>query len=493
LCGLPVASGVAFDRETPIGQNCPMPDLTPLFFPASVAIVGASSNPQALVNRNYVRTLLDFGYKGRVYPVNPHLSEVMGITAYPSLLDVPEPVDYVVCGLPARLTPGLMEQCVAARARMVSLYSAGFGETAEPERLELERTIADIARRGGVRIVGPNCLGVHNPSAGVSFESDCRRDRGIVSFLSQSGGNARDLIRVGRQRGISYCKGISYGNAADLNEADFLQYFAADKDTGVIGAYIEGIKEPGRFLDALMQGTEAKPVIVLKGGRTPAGARAVNSHTGALAGEREVWDAICRQRKVLQVEDIEEMADIFLAFSYLDPPRGRRVGIIGIGGGSSVQAADDCERIGLTVPPLPSALREELKAFTPLTGVGLSNPIDTAADVYWDAESYARTVRLVAGFDGVDMVFVVIPVIYAVMRGTHVLGEQVEAIVRVAQECGKPLAMVLRTGGMVDAETAAAEMREHCIAARVPVFPGVRHAARAVHHLAWYYEKRSVE
>jgi len=468
-----------------------MPDLTPVFSPGSVAIVGASSNPDALVNRNFVRSLLELDYKGRIYPVNPRLTEVMGLKAYPSVLDIPEPVDYVVCGIPARLTPRLMEDCVAAKAKVVGFYSAGFAETGEEEGCELERAIVEIARRGAVRIIGPNCLGVHHPKMGITFETNCRREKGSIGFLSQSGGNARDLIRIGKQRGILYSKGISYGNAADLNESDFLEYLAGDEDTEVIGAYIEGIREPGRFLSVLTGATATKPVIVLKGGKSKAGMRAVNSHTGALAGSREVWDAICRQRGVIQVDSLEEMADTFLAFSYLKPPRGRRVGIVGIGGGASVQAADDCEDVGLVVPALPHELREELKAFTPLRGVGLSNPVDTAADVYWDASSFARTVKVVADFNGVDAMLVVVAVVYAVMRGTQMLKDQVGAISQVARQMDKPVVMVLRTANIVEAELAAAEVREECIGAGLSVYPTVRRAAQAINHLISYYENRN--
>jgi len=468
-----------------------MADLAPVFSPRSVAIVGASSNPDALVNRNFVRSLLELGYKGGIYPVNPHLTEVMGLKTYPTIMDIPEPVDYVICGIPARLTPKLMEECAAAKAKVVSLYSSGFGETGEEEGQQLEDAIVEIAARGGVRIVGPNCLGVHLPEVGVSFESNCRRKKGSISFLSQSGGNARDLVRIGKQRGIDYGKGISYGNAADLNEADLVEYFAHDKDTTVIGAYIEGIKQPRRFLEVLKEATKTKPVIILKGGKTGAGRRAVNSHTGALAGSREVWDAVCRQRGVVQVNSLEEMADAFLAFSYLKPPRGPGVGIVGIGGGASVQAADDCEDVGLVVPVLPSELREELKTFTPLTGVGLTNPIDTSGDVYWDASSFARTIELVAGFDGVDVVFVMLAVVYAVMHGTQVLEDQMDAIDRVAKESKKPLVMVLRTANIVEAEIAAAKVRERCIEAGLPVYPTVRHAAQAVQHLVLYHENRA--
>lgn len=467
-----------------------MPDLEFLFNPRSVAVVGASSNPDSLANRNFIQPLLALGYRGSIYPVNPRQGEIMGLKAYASVLDIPEEVDNVVCAIPAPLAPKLLEDCVRAKAKAVTCYSAGFSETGEEEGLKLEKTMAEIARRGGVRIIGPNCLGVHHPEVGLTFEPNSSRDSGPVSFLSQSGGNARELILIATGRGIRFSKGISYGNASDLNEADFMEYFAVDKDTRVIAAYIEGIKEPPRFLRALARATQEKPVIILKGGKTGAGTRAVTSHTGALAGSRVIWDALCRQAGATQVGNLEELADDILAFSYLRPPRGRRVGIVGVGGGASVQAADDCEAAGLTVSPLPPAVVEAIREFTPQAGVGLGNPIDTSADVYWDPVLFAKTIRLVAGFDGVDLVFIVLGLIYAAKHKVGMVGDQVKALIEAGRETDKPVVVVLRTGGLIEAEQLACTMRAQCLEARFPVYTSVRQAAQAMDHLIVYHEDR---
>jgi acyl-CoA synthetase (NDP forming) len=467
-----------------------VPDLEFLFNPRSVAVVGASSNPDSLANRNFIRPLLALGYQGRIYPINPHQSEIMGLKAYASILDIPEEVDNVVCAIPAPLTPRLMEDCVKAKAKAVTCYSAGFSETGEEEGLKLEKTIAEIARRGGVRVIGPNCLGVHHPEVGLTFEPNSSRSSGPVSFLSQSGGNARELILIATGRGIRFSKGISYGNASDLNEADFVEYFADDKDTRVIAAYIEGIKEPPRFLRALARVTQEKPVIILKGGKSGAGTRAVASHTGALAGSRGIWDALCQQAGVTQVGSLEELAGDILAFSYLKPPRGRRVGIVGVGGGASVQAADDCEATGLTVPPFPPAVVQAIREFTPQAGVGLGNPIDTSADVYWDPVLFAKTIRLVAGFDGVDILFIVLGLIYAAKHKVGMVDEQVKALIEAGRETDKPVVVVLRTGGLVEAEQLAGVLRVPCLEAGFPVYTSVRQAARAMDHLILCHEDR---
>jgi acetyltransferase len=177
-----------------------MPDLDIIFNPRAVAIVGVSSVTDSLTNRNFLKPLLDCGYQGKIYPVNPRMAEIMGIKVYRSVLDVPEPVDSVVSGLPASLVPKLMRECAEAKVKAVTCFSAGFSETGEVEGLSLEREVVDIARRGGVRLLGPNCLGVHNPAIGYTFEAGGSRRIGHVGFLSQSGGNTRELILAGAQR-----------------------------------------------------------------------------------------------------------------------------------------------------------------------------------------------------------------------------------------------------------------------------------------------------
>jgi acyl-CoA synthetase (NDP forming) len=469
-----------------------MPDLDFIFNPKSVAIVGVSSVTDSMTNRNFLKPLLSCGYQGKIFPVNPRLHEIMGLKVYRSVLDIPEPVDSVVSGLPAALVPKLMRECAEARVKAVTCFSAGFSETGEEEGINLEREVVKIARRGGVRLLGPNCLGVHNPAIGYTFEAGGSRRSGHVGFLSQSGGNARDLILAGRQRGILFSKVVSYGNAADLDEADFLNYFAHDTETRVVAAYIEGMNRPRVFLRALTAATREKPVIVLKGGRTEAGTRAAMSHTSSLAGSGRVWDAFCRQAGATQVADMAELADVALAFSYLKPPRGRRTAVVGIGGGVSVQAADDCEKAGLIVPLFPPDLRHELRAFTTSAGTGIANPVDTSPDVYWEPALYRETVRLVSEYDGIDVVLVMFAAIQAARRGVQELTRQLEAIFDVGKAIDKPLAIVLFTAGVMEAEKAASEVQGQCLDAGFPVFPTMGRAARAVSHMISWHESREI-
>jgi acyl-CoA synthetase (NDP forming) len=467
-----------------------MPDLDYIFNPRSVAIVGVSTVTDSLTNRNFLKPLLDCGYQGKIYPVNPRMAEIMGLKVYRSVLEIPEPVDSVVSGLPASLVPKLMRECAEAKVKAVTCFSAGFSETGEADGINLERQVVEIARRGGVRLLGPNCLGVHNPAIGYTFEAGGSRRSGHVGFLSQSGGNTRDLILAGTQRGISFSKAVSYGNAADLDETDFLDYFARDPDTRVVAAYIEGIKRPQRFVRALREAARKKPVIILKGGRTEAGTRAVMCHTNSLAGSGRVWDALCHQAGATQVSDMAELADAVLAFSYLKPPRGRRAAVVGIGGGASVQAADDCEKAGLVVPPFPQDLRQELRAFTTSAGTGIANPVDTSPDVYWEPALYRETARLVSEYDGIDIILVMFGAVQAAKRGVQELKRQIEAVIDAGKAMSKPLAVVVFTAGMVEAEKIAGEVQVQCLEAGFPVYPTMGRAARAINHMISYYESQ---
>ncbi len=437
-----------------------------------------------------MRPLLQPRCQARIYPVNPRVSEVLGLKAYPSITAIPEPVHYVVCGVPAPVVPTIVRDCVAARAKVLAIFTAGFSETGEEPGVTMEREIVQIARRGGVRIIGPNCVGVHSPAGGVFLETDVPETNGHVSFLSQSGGYARQFVVAAAEREILLNKVVSYGNAADLNESDFLEYFTADTDTATISAYVEGFREPRRFMAAIRQASDAKPVIILKGGNTDAGRQATMSHTASISGSNQVWAALCQQMGVVQAHDLEEMADTIQAFGSLRRPAGRRVGIVGIGGGVSVLAADDCENADLAVPFFPDELRGELGKFTSIAGTSLRNPVDTSAEVYWDEAELARTVELVAEWDGIDLLFVILNAVATVQRGVDTLRRQAEAVVAAARRTEKPTAIIIISGGIEEAEHMARVVGRQCVKAGFPVYPSCYRAARAANHVIRYHENR---
>jgi len=266
-------------------------DLEYIFHPRSIALVGITSDPASFAGLGFLRGLLEFGYEGHIYPVNPKASEIRGLRAYPSVRDVPGPVDHVISLVPAHVALQLIEDCGAKGVKTVHLFTAGFIETGAKEGEQLQAELLTRARRLGIRLIGPNCMGIHYPRTGITFDMRYPQEAkkvGGISFFSQSGGNAVDLLHVGPRRGLFFNKVVSYGNATDLNECDFLENFAADPDTEIIAGYIEGVTDGRRFWQAMKHVAKLKPVIVLKGGRTAAGTGAVTSHSGSIAGSEDV-------------------------------------------------------------------------------------------------------------------------------------------------------------------------------------------------------------
>lgn len=466
-------------------------DLGYIFYPRAVAVAGASKRPGFTPGKGFLQALLRSGYRGRIYPLNPSGGEILGLKAYTNILEVPETVDHVICCIPAPHTPQLMKECVAKGVGVVHLFTAGFGETGTEEGRRLEEEIVNIARRGGIRIVGPNCMGLLCPDSGLSFFTTAQAKGGRVAFLSQSGGNAQELVNMAAIRGLGFSKIISYGNAADLNEADFLHYLARDGDSEIVAAYIEGVRDGQRFTQALREAARTKPVIILKGGRTGAGTRAANSHTGSLAGSSVVWHTLCRQTGAMQVTNLDELVDLVLAFVYLSPPQGRRAGVVGMGGGRSVLSADDCESDGLIVPPFPSEVRQGLREFTPEAGTSVRNPIDSSPVVALNIQYFSRTLELVARSEVIDFLiaylYAEVP-LYADMP--HLLQQHAEAIVQAAKTLGKPLAVVLATSGAPQTANTVFEAQQTCLRAGLPVYPSIGRAAQAISRFIGYHEDR---
>ena len=235
--------------------------LDSLFYPTSVAIVGASPGKPGQLFLDSVMAS-DFG--GNVYPINPRGEEVSGLTAYANVKDVPGTIDYVVCCIPAAAVPQLIRDCAAKGTKAVAIFTAGFSESETEEGKRLEMEISRLAHASGVRIIGPNCLGVYSPKVGLSFTSDFPKESGRVAFVCQSGGNSTYAIRAAAYRGVRFSKAISYGNACDINECELLEYFAQDAETEVVAVYIEGVKDGRRFCRSLRELSQVKPVVVLK-------------------------------------------------------------------------------------------------------------------------------------------------------------------------------------------------------------------------------------
>ncbi|MFC1857385.1 acetate--CoA ligase family protein [Thermodesulfobacteriota bacterium] len=465
------------------------PDLEFIFHPKTIAVAGASNDPVNYFGYLYMAALSHFGHN--LFPVNPRQTEIHGRTVYPSIGDIPGSVDYLICCIPARQVPGLIKDCAAKGIRTVQISSAGFSETGEEEGMRLEAEIAQMAADLGVRVIGPNCLGIYCPATGLTFNSNFPSESGCVGYISQSGGNTWYLMNHGTFRGIRFSKVISYGNGCDLDESDFLEYFTNDSETKIIAAYIEGTKNGPRFLRVLKEAARIKPVIIYKSGRTEAGTRAVAGHTGALAGSREIWESVFHQTGAIQVHSMEELADVILAFLFLSPPRGRNAGIIGVGGGASVQATDECEGAGLAVPLLPADIRKQLKKFTPPVGSSVRNPVDSTAAC--GSPQFAYTLELVAGCEEIDLLIIFNVVDWLLGSPSQEKpGEQkefVEGLIEAAKAIDKPITVCVISSGTSQISDSSYWLHDRCLAAGFPVYPTVGRASRAIHHFIRYHQR----
>lgn len=363
--------------------------------PGSIAIAGASQKGRG---GGFVSPLIDLGFEGKIYPVNPNYQEVSGLPCYASVKDIPGDVDYVISSVPSTAALGLMRDCVEKGVKCVHYFTARFTETGRPEDAALEQEILKTAREGGVRIIGPNCMGLYNPGAGISMNNGMPKESGGVGLASQSGGVLMQIVGSAAQRGLRFSQAISYGNAIDLNECDYLEYFTEDPNTNVILMYIEGIKDGRRFIPALQKATATKPVVILKGGRSEAGTRATASHTASLAGSYTVFEGLVHAAGGVTVRDFDELVDMAVAFNYLPSHTSRNLGIMGGSGGSSVNGADLFAEAGLNVVPIPQDIRDTLKAEGNPAYGWFNNPIDGSISM-GDSSGTTRLIELMSEHD----------------------------------------------------------------------------------------------
>ena len=355
-------------------------DLKYLFQPRSIAIVGASQ-VESKSGTMFIAGLLKDGYKGIIYPINRKESEIMSLKAYPSVLDIPSDVDLAVIAIPAPGVPQVMAECAQKRVRFAIVHSVGFSELGV-EGKELEQQVLGAARTGGVRVVGPNCMGMASPRSNINTITPHARlpmEPGGVGFVGQSGWVCENMLRLGNERGLRFSGVISIGNQSDLTIEDFLEYFGNDTETRVIAFYIEGIKKASHFFKLAEKISLKKPIIVLKGGSSGLGARAAASHTGSIAGNYALFEAISRQKGIISAQSLEELMDLAVVFGCPYLPNGNEVGLLIEAGGGAVASSDACAKAGLNISPLPrdaqQKLREFLKNRIP-PSASLANPVD---------------------------------------------------------------------------------------------------------------------
>jgi len=347
--------------------------LDKVFDPKSVAVIGASEVPGKASERR-TRSLIEGGYKGKIYLINPKRSELFGLKAFPSITDIDGEVDLVMIVVAPKFLTSAVADSVKMGAKGIIIITAGLGESG-PEGKKIEAEILEEAAKTRAFIIGPNCSGMFSASADMNFLGVPQIQRGPISVLAQSGNVIDSLTHYARMRGLGFSKIISVGNAIGVNFHEYIDYLKDDPDTKVIMTYLEGIKEGNSLVRVARETAKKKPVIALKVGRSSAGARAATSHTGSLAGDEVVVDAAFRQAGIVRVFNVDELFDMAGVFAGCPLPGGNRVAILSEGGGDNSIAADNAEKFGMEVPVLSAQTQEKIKPFL-LEGMPASNPID---------------------------------------------------------------------------------------------------------------------
>jgi acyl-CoA synthetase (NDP forming) len=462
-------------------KNTRQHDLDFLFHPNSLALVGITTAATWHWTLTFLEGLLEIEFDRPLYLVNPKGGEIKGHKVYTSLKDVPGNIDYVIGLVNAQIAPKLVEECAEKGVRAIHFCTAGFSETGEEQRIKLESELAEVARRKGIRIIGPNCMGIYCPKSRLSFSPAFPKESGPVGVISQSGGNSIYLVRQAALRGVRFSKVISYGNACDINESDLLEYLANDPDTKIIAMYIEGIKDGKRFRRILQEAAKEKTVILLKGGATEGGARAAAGHTAALSGSRTTWDALCKQLGIISVSSIEEMIDVLVTLLFLPLPAGRNVVLLGAGGGASVLIADEFESRGLRVLPLPPEIVAQIREFTPIAGNILRNPVDYS-QAMMNLEGVIKTFAILSRWEGAD--FIVTFIRTGQFTTYRTAEDHVNLLMsRFSVKQGmlpKPLAMVIEPSVMPEEAEAILAAIRGAIASELPVYYSFATAANAI-------------
>ena len=446
-----------------------------LLAPRSVAVVGASRQ-RGSIGAELFHNVVATGFRGPVYPVNPAATEIEGVPAYASVLDIPGDLEMAVVTVPAAAVLEVARQCAAKGVRALVVISAGFSEVG-PEGAELQRLLLEICRQAGMRLVGPNCMGVINTAGGVNLDATFAPDKptpGRVGFLSQSGGLGIAVMARAQALGSGISSFVSVGNKADLSGNDFIQYWEADGATDLIMLYLESFGNPRKFARVARRVSRSKPILAVKGGRSPAGNRATSSHTGALLSASDVTvDALFQQAGVIRTDTLADLFDTALLLGSQPMPAGNRVAVLTNAGGPAILCADACEAGGLVVPALPAQVRAELAAFMP-AAASTGNPVDMLASA--SAEDYSRAIAALAACEEIDAIIVIFtpPLVTKAP-------EVIRAIQRSARSLPRPIPLL---SVFMSKQSAPRVIRSEGVG--VPHYPFPEEAARALSLAARY-------
>lgn len=451
-----------------------------IFAPRSIAVVGASANGEN-TGAGYFRALVRAGFKGRLYPVSQGGGQLLGYQVHRDVRMLPEGLDYCIVAVPATQVLDVIDSCAARKIKVVQIYAAGFAENGAIGQA-LQSEILKRARKGDIRIIGPNCMGISCPAVNIPFGTmETVAEIGPVSFLSQSGGLTGDMILLGVERGIRFSKVVSFGNGCDLDLHEFLDFLANDNETDVIGAYVEDVKDGRRLMQQLRNLRGKKPVIFCKGGMTEPGTRATFSHTGSLTLSPHRWSGALEQAGAVSVDSLEALGDALLIFQQLRPHVGRKValvsGLSGGGGGVGVMASDTCARAGLIVPQFDIETQDKLQHLLPPVGVIVQNPVDLGGRA-GSEEVLTTCLKACISDTQVDLMIVDLHVgKLASTAGEEKVRELSTLLPEIAQSASKAMIVVAKPGL---SPKLCLEVQQKMANNGLAVFPSIGRAARAL-------------
>ncbi len=460
-------------------ENPPVPEelWESLFRPRRLAIVGVSrslTHPGRLM----LESLRGIGYSGEICLVNPEIEEIDGLPVYPSLKDAGAggPLDLVLVAVGASLVPQVLREAGAAGARWAVVLTSGYSELGTPEGQAKETEILAVARQQNIRLIGPNCIGIYSPGGGVAFFPQQEPGSGIIGGFAQSGSITAFFELLLKERGMYASKLVSIGNALDVGPEELAAYLGEDQETKIIISYLEGVRRPRAFFEALRK--VDKPVIVYKAGVSRSGSRAAASHTGALAGSARIWEGMFKQTGVVSVGDLEELVDAAAAFYYLRNKNlaGRRMAVFTSQGGAGVSGADACESFGFELATLSDETQKKLREIMPGAGTSWQNPVDTGFGSIVP-KVFRQSLLVVAQDPGVDLVLVVGGAPTFLGRRLFMVEEFAEWLTELAPAIKKPLAAVMNIPLM------SRESYNLLYQAGIPVYSSVHRAVRALKHL----------
>lgn len=458
--------------------------LDSLFHPRSVAVIGASQGVTATgsvkIGTAAFKYLIEHGFKGTIYPINPKEKELMGLKCYQSINDVPGDVDLACIVVPSKACIATMKECAEKGVKTAVVFASGFAEAGDKA---LQDELLTIARKANIRFVGPNTAGIINVSEHLisSISMSCEMNpfrEGGIAFITQSGALGGSMLSRGMDEGVGFSYWVSTGNEADIETADYINYFVEDDKVKVITLFTEGVRDGKKFMSACLSAARAKkPILIYKTGLSEVSVAAAASHTGAMAGSDEIFDKVCKQCGIIRVDDVAELFPLATVFNWVGDrlPQGNRVAIVSASGGICGVGADECFLSGLEIPELTDVCKEKIRSFIPAFGA-VRNPVDCTGQIRSSGTGYQDTVKCLMGEDYIDEMLILITM--AAGARAEFYGREISNI---AKDATKPI-IVAWTGALSLANDGYPLLSRNMI----PNFLTVRGAVKAMKALTDY-------